>query len=95
MKNLILISALFVMAFFSCSKEIVKDIPSNWGKVTYIEKIDAYGIVMDDGRKLFPLNLDIKFQVDTLPVLFDYVPVEEKQLIEWGSPIKITRMQME
>lgn len=80
----------------SCTKAEVKpDLPAHWGKIIYLGSADAYGIIMDDGTRLLPVNLDIKFQADSLVVLFDYVENGGDQPGQWGRSITIQRMQME
>lgn len=96
MRFLLMAGLLGLSLLSGCARTALRnDQPANWGKVVYLGVGDAYGIIMDDGTRLLPVNLDIKFQADSLPVLFDYTLLEGDSRGQWGQPVRILRMQME
>jgi inhibitor of cysteine peptidase len=65
------------------------------GTVTYINLEGGFfGIVADDGKEYLPLNLETKYQVDTLRVAFDHEIVKDVATIQqWGTPVNLTSIE--
>ncbi|MEW6217106.1 MAG: serpin family protein [Candidatus Bipolaricaulota bacterium] len=52
-----------------------------------------YGIVAEDGTEYLPLNLDVRFQVDHLRVVFAVKPEPDAVTIHmWGTPVRVVEV---
>jgi inhibitor of cysteine peptidase len=62
------------------------------GTVTFIDLEGGfYGIISDDGTKVYPLHMEEQYKVDGLRVAFEYEPVKDIATIQmWGEPVNLT-----
>jgi serpin B len=55
-----------------------------------------YGIVAEDGTEYLPLNLDVRFQVDHLRVVFAVKPEPDAVTIHmWGTPVRVVEVHLQ
>ena len=98
--HLCVVSAL-VLVVFGCSPATTNetlntdDNGSTIGIVSYVDLEGGfYGIVTDQGARHNPLNLPVKFRVDSLSVSYKYKTLQNVASIQmWGTPIEILEIQ--
>ena len=84
----ILAVAIILVVTFSVALQTTK--PLYHGTVVFVKENGGFfGIVRDDGKRLYPVNLPEAYQRDGLRIIFSYVPVAVAVNIPWGQPIKI------